>query len=46
MALEIFHEGDLQSGIALAMQQAKIVLCFVKGELSGWRDTSFSKLTD
>jgi hypothetical protein len=31
--LEMFHKGDLQSGIALAVQQAKSVLCFVKGEL-------------
>ncbi|KAF7512347.1 hypothetical protein GJ744_001915 [Endocarpon pusillum] len=25
----MFHEGDLQSGIALAVQQSKAVLCFV-----------------
>jgi hypothetical protein len=28
----MFYEGDLQSGIALAVQQAKVVLCFVKDE--------------
>jgi len=28
----MFHKGDLQSGIALAVQQAKAVLCFVEGE--------------
>jgi hypothetical protein len=28
----MFYEGDLQSGIALAVQQAKSVLCFVIGE--------------
>ena len=26
-----FHEGDLQSGIAAAIQQQKAVLCFVHG---------------
>src|ERR1700738_961877 len=30
----MFYEGDLQSGIALAVQQAKAVLCFVKDESS------------
>lgn len=29
----MFHEGDLQSGIGLAVQQAKAVLCFVHGEI-------------
>jgi hypothetical protein len=29
----MFHAGDLQSGIALAVQQAKSVLCFVEGGL-------------
>jgi hypothetical protein len=33
MAHEMFHQGDLQSGIALAVQQTKIVLCFVRGKL-------------
>jgi len=28
----MFYEGDLQSGITLAVQQAKSVLCFVIGE--------------
>lgn len=28
----MFHQGDLQSGIGLAVQQAKAVLCFVHGE--------------
>jgi hypothetical protein len=27
----MFHEGDLQSGIASALQQSKAVLCFVHG---------------
>jgi hypothetical protein len=30
----MFYEGDLQSGIALAVQQAKAVLCFVADESS------------
>jgi len=30
----MFYEGDLQSGIALAVQQAKVVLCFVRDESS------------
>ena len=29
----MFFEGDLQSGIALAIQQAKRVVCFVRGRL-------------
>lgn len=28
----MFHEGDLQSGIGLAVQQSKAVLCFVHGK--------------
>ncbi|KAF2103942.1 hypothetical protein NA57DRAFT_50798 [Rhizodiscina lignyota] len=28
----MFHEGDLQSGIALAIQQNKIVACFVRDD--------------
>jgi len=28
----MFHKGDLQSGIALAVQQSKAVLCFVHGQ--------------
>ncbi|KAK5317134.1 hypothetical protein LTR93_008909 [Exophiala xenobiotica] len=28
-AQEMFHEGDIQSGIGLALQQSKAVLCFV-----------------
>ena len=27
----MFYEGDLQSGIGLAMQEAKLVGCFVTG---------------
>jgi hypothetical protein len=27
----MFHDGDLQSGIALAIQQSKSVACFVRG---------------
>lgn len=27
----MFHEGDLQSGIALALQESKRVICFVSG---------------
>ena len=30
----MFHQGDLQSGIALAVEQAKMVLCFVKDQSS------------
>ena len=29
----MFYEGDLQSGIGLAVQQSKAVLCFVHGRL-------------
>ncbi|KAK4942668.1 hypothetical protein LTR10_017617 [Elasticomyces elasticus] len=28
----MFHEGDLQSGVALALQQSKAVLCFVQDQ--------------
>lgn len=28
----MFHEGSLQSGIALAIQESKLVACFVRGE--------------
>ncbi|EXJ93777.1 hypothetical protein A1O1_02170 [Capronia coronata CBS 617.96] len=28
----MFHDGDLQSGIALALQQSKAVLCFVQDD--------------
>ncbi|OCL02762.1 hypothetical protein AOQ84DRAFT_169837 [Glonium stellatum] len=37
----MFHQGDLQSGIALAIQQAKLVACFVRDdspESSTWED--------
>lgn len=27
----MFYEGDLQSGISLAIQQVKSVVCFVRG---------------
>jgi hypothetical protein len=27
----MFHEGDLQSGIASAVQQSKAVFCFIHG---------------
>ena len=27
----MFHQGDLQSGIGLAVQQSKAVLCFIQG---------------
>lgn len=30
--LDMFHEGTLQSGIALAIQQQKLVACFVRGD--------------
>jgi hypothetical protein len=30
--LSMFHEGDLHSGIGLALQQSKAVLCFIHGE--------------
>jgi hypothetical protein len=42
----MFYEGDLQSGIALAVQQAKSVLCFVTGELPQGKNTLYSKLTE
>lgn len=29
----MFHQGTLQSGITLAIQQQKLVACFVRGEL-------------
>ncbi len=32
--LKMFYEGDLQSGITLAIQQAKLVVCFVHGACS------------
>lgn len=41
----MFHEGDLQSGIALAVQQAKSVLCFVRGELPGPTLSCFGRLS-
>lgn len=28
----MFFEGDLQSGIALAIKDSKLVACFVRGE--------------
>jgi len=28
----MFHEGSLQSGIALAIKESKLVACFVRGE--------------
>ena len=31
MASAMFHEGDLQSGIAKAVADSKAVLCFVHG---------------
>jgi hypothetical protein len=27
----LFYEGNLQSGIALALQESKRVICFVRG---------------
>ena len=30
----MFYEGDLQSGISKAVQEAKLVACFVTGEAS------------
>lgn len=32
LCLTMFYEGDLQSGIALAIQESKLVACFVRGE--------------
>ena len=29
----MFYEGDVQSGINLAIQQNKSVVCFIKGTL-------------
>jgi hypothetical protein len=31
----MFHEGDLQSGIALAVRELKLVICFVRGSFAG-----------
>ena len=31
--LDMFFDGDLQSGIALALRDSKYVACFVKGVL-------------
>lgn len=42
----MFYEGDLQSGIALAMQQAKMVLCFVTGELPQVKIALYSTMTE
>ena len=30
----MFYAGDLQSGIALALQESKVVACFIKGRFS------------
>lgn len=40
----MFHEGTLQSGIALAIQQQKLVACFVRGKC-GWRVGIGGRLT-
>lgn len=32
--VSMFHDGDLQSGIALALTEAKLVACFVTGALN------------
>jgi len=32
----MFHDGDLQSGIARAVQESKSVVCFVNGEHPLW----------
>lgn len=44
----MFHQGDLQSGIGLAVQQAKAVLCFVNGMYSAFLEHlhSTSSLND
>ncbi|KIW13311.1 hypothetical protein PV08_08499 [Exophiala spinifera] len=34
----MFHEGDLQSGIGLALQQSKAVLCFVQDQSEASRE--------
>ena len=36
----MFHVGDLQSGIALAVQQSKAVLCFVHGLVANSPESS------
>lgn len=33
VSISMFHEGDLQSGIALAVQTQKAVFCFIHGLL-------------
>jgi hypothetical protein len=33
----MFHEGSLQSGIALAIQQQKLVACLVRGKAASQR---------
>jgi len=30
----MFFEGDIQSGIALAIRQAKQVVCFIQGAIT------------
>jgi len=38
----MFYVGDLQSGIALALAESKLVACFVRSELLQ-RSSTFSK---
>jgi hypothetical protein len=46
--VNMFHDGDLQSGIALAVHSQKAVLCFVRG-MNSTSDrvlyTDFSEMT-
>jgi hypothetical protein len=42
----MFHEGSLQSGIALAIQQQKLVACFVQGKFVNLQSHGGSGLTD
>jgi hypothetical protein len=33
----MFHQGDLQSGVAAALQTSKAVVCFITGSCSSMR---------
>ena len=42
----MFHAGDLQSGIALAVQSQKAVLCFIYGKPSSSLENACIDVTD
>ena len=39
----MFYEGDLQSGIAKAIQEARLLACFLTGSMKSPADTSFDR---